>query len=84
MEVTEEVFKYGFHRILSGYTRHGRGELRTKICTAWGVSHQRYYQIINAREHSSVNLSVEQALAASRILNVKVDEILTPSEMLVM
>jgi hypothetical protein len=84
MNATEEVFKFGFQRLLSGYSRQGRGAVRAKVCEAWGVSHQRYYQIVNAKAGDSVNLSAEQAIAAARILSVSVDEILTPSEMMMM
>jgi hypothetical protein len=82
MEVTEEVFKFGFQRILSGYSRQARGQVKQRICEAWKVSHQRYYQILNAKNDSPVNISGDQALSAARILNVPVSEILMPSEMI--
>ena len=62
------AYKYSLKRHMSQYSRAARARMRDRLTQAWGVSASRYYQIINAREGSTVSMTDAQIVLTTKIL----------------
>ena len=68
----EQGYKYRFKELIEALPqRWQRIQAKELLMEAWDIKTTRYYDILSAGKDSTISITAEQLIAASKILNIE-------------